>query len=154
MEGVFHKALQVVLGCAIVGGSHASAQCLIQKVSDGFFTQTGNGNTLSSTSFGGRRTQLNISDFNSATDQLTFGNPRTTLPRGVTRDKVGIIYTVTLQGGETILTTSPTALEVTSFTYNQPLPSSFVLFVDVEVKEQSGARTTTEDYRLSIDVSC
>jgi len=97
---------------------------------------------------------LNISNFNSATDRLTFGNPRTTLPQGITRDKVGIIYTVTLQGGATILTTSPTALEVTSFTYNQSLPSSFVLFVNVEVKEQSGARTTTEDYRLSIDVSC
>ena len=154
MERLLHKALQVVLGCAIVGGSPASAQCLIQKVSDGFFTQTGNGNTFSSTSFGGRQAQLNISNFNSATDRLTFGNPRTTLPQGITRDKVGIIYTVTLQGGATILTTSPTALEVTSFTYNQSLPSSFVLFVNVEVKEQSGARTTTEDYRLSIDVSC
>lgn len=138
----------------LASGTPAMAECQILKISDGFFTQTGNGNVFSSRSTGAYRAQLNISNFDATVAPLTLGNPNTVTPAGIGRDKVGIIYDFYLSDGTKVLTTSVTALEVTSFTYNQPLPSSFILFVDVEVKEQSGVKTTTEDYRLSVNVSC
>jgi hypothetical protein len=162
MVRILHSARKVILGCAVVSGllllpiqqarSH-SGGCSTNKVSDGFFTQTGNGNTFSSTSTGAFQAQVNVSNYSSLTP-LTIGNPVTIIPSGLQRSKVSITYTVTLDNGTTIFDGDELTLQAANFVYTQSLPSSFIVFVNVRVQEQSGVKTDTTQYSLSLDISC
>ena len=159
MGRLFHKTLQAVLGCSIALGmlpaqvkAHTGG-CDTVKISDGFFTQTGNGNTFSSTATGAYQAQINVTNY-ASDNPLTIGNPNTVLPTGLSRSKVNIAYTVTLSDGTVIYDGDELALQASSFVYSSPLPPSFVVLVNVRVQEQSGLQTNTTQYSLSLDVSC
>lgn len=155
MEKVFKGALKALLGCLLVLPSFPSYAhvCTIQKVSDGFFTQTGGGNTFSTTSTGGYRSQLTITNYSVGTP-LTFGPTVSVLPTGLSPSKVTITYTITTDSGLTLYEGTDQDLLLSPFSYTASLPSSYTVFIDVRVQEQSGLKTNTEQYTLSIDTSC
>ena len=159
MGKLLHKTRKAILGCALIltmfplkVGAHAEG-CVTNKLSDGFFTQTGNGNTFSSTSTGAYQAQIDITNY-SSTIPLTLSNPVTVLPAGLASNKVTITYTVTLGDGTVIYEGTDAQLLTNSFSYTAALPQSFTVFVNVKVQEQSGLQTDTSQYSLSVDLFC
>ena len=159
MEGILHKTFQVVLGCAVALGAFPTqvqahtVGCSTVKVSDGLFTQTGNGNTFSSTATGARQAQINVTNYSSEVP-LTIGNPNTVIPGGLSRNEVDITYTITLSDGTVIFSGEESALQTADVVYSSTLPQSFTVLVNVVVQEQNVSQADTSQYSLSLDVSC
>lgn len=156
MEKIFQTALQALFGSLLVFSLSPVARshsCTINTTSDGFFTQTGNGNTFSTRSTGGYQAQVNVVGY-SNDFPLTFGPTSTTLPTGLSSNKVTITYTFTTDSGLTLYEGTDQDLLASPFSYTGTLPSSFSVFIDVSVQQQSGIRASADQYQLSLDISC